>query len=125
MYQKSFNDTYRDRTRSLALRVIREVNDIKNSDTVNILRKQLVKSVTSTAANFRAVCRARSEKEKYAKLCIVVEEVDETLFWLDLFKELGFILPNKASSLIEESEQILKVMSSFRSKLKASIAHRS
>lgn len=125
MYQKSFNDTYRDRTRSLALRVIREVNDIKNSDTVNIIRKQLVKSVTSTAANFRAVCRARSEKEKYAKLCIVVEEVDETLFWLDLFKELGFILPNKASSLIEEAEQILKVMSSFRSKLKASNAHRS
>ena len=70
------------------------------------------------AANYRTVCRARSEKEKYAKLCIVVEEADETLFWIEMFIDGGFIVEEKLFELRNESEEILKLMSSYRSKLK-------
>ncbi len=52
-----------------------------------MVRYQLIKSGTSVAANYRAACRARSKKEWYAKLCIVVEECDETVFWLELLME--------------------------------------
>ena len=118
MKQEDFNELFRARTKKLALNIIAIVSELKYSDALSIIRKQLIRSVTSVAANYRAVCRARSEKEKYAKLCIVVEEADETLFWIELLIDGGFITEEKLSALRNESEEILKVMSSYRSKLK-------
>ena len=118
MKQEEFNELFRERTKKLALNIISIVSEINYSDALGIIRKQLIRSVTSVAANYRAVCRARSEKEKYAKLCIVVEEADETLFWIELLIDGGFITEEKLSALRNESEEILKVMSSYRSKLK-------
>lgn len=90
MKQEEFNETFRMRTKLLALEVIKTVGKLKYSDALGVIRKQLIRSVTSTAANFRTVCRARSERERYAKLCIVVEEADEVLFWMELLEETGF-----------------------------------
>ncbi len=73
--------------------------------------------MTSTAANFRAVCRARSERERFAKLCIVVEEADKNLFWMELLVDGGFMSKAKMNPLYQETEEILKVMSAFKSKL--------
>ncbi|WP_443634953.1 four helix bundle protein [Candidatus Marifrigoribacter sp. Uisw_064] len=55
-------------------------NSLKNSKASSVVSYQLIKSVTSTAANYRAACRARSKKEFFSKICIVVEEADETEF---------------------------------------------
>ena len=118
MKQEEFNELFRARTKKLALNIIAIVSELKHSDALSVIRKQLIRSVTSVAANYRAVCKARSEKEKYAKLCIVVEEADETLFWIEMLIDGGFVNKEQILELRNESEEILKVMSSFRSKLK-------
>lgn len=90
---------------------------VKFSDEVSVIRKQIICSATSVAANYRAVCRARSERERYAKMCIVVEEADETAFWLELIEELEIIPIAKVNEFKNETEEILKVMSSYKKKL--------
>ena len=114
MKQEEFNEIFRNRTKRLSLEIIRQLTDIPFNDAVGIMRKQLIRSTTSVAANFRAVCRARSEKERFAKLCIVVEEADETVFWIELFDESGFAKNVMLGVVKKEAEEILKVMSAFK-----------
>ena len=112
-----YNDIFRGRTKKLALEIVREMAKVKFSDEVSVIRKQIIRSATSVAANYRAVCRARSERERYAKMCIVVEEADETAFWLELIEELEIIPIAKVNEFKNETEEILKVMSSYKKKL--------
>jgi four helix bundle protein len=114
MDQETFNEKFRQRTKRLALEIIRVVSPIKYSDALSVLRKQIIRSSTSVAANFRAVCRGRSERERYAKICIVVEEADETLFWLEMMKEADLIAPDNSLKIEQEATEILKVMSSYK-----------
>ena len=117
MKQEEFNELFRQRTKALSLEIIKIVSELKYSDALGIIRKQLFKSVTSVAANFRAVCRARSDKERYSKLCIVVEEADETLLWIEMLIDGGFITVEKIENPQKEAEEILKVMAAFKKKL--------
>jgi four helix bundle protein len=112
-----YNDIFRGRTKKLALEIVREMAKVKFSDEVSVIRKQIIRSATSVAANYRAVCRARSERERYAKMCIVVEEADETAFWFELIEELEIIPIAKVNEFKNETEEILKVMSSYKKKL--------
>lgn len=114
MRQIDFNEEFRLRTKMMSLAVIEKVSDLKYSDALSIIRKQLIRSVTSVAANYRASCRARSDRELFAKLCIVVEEADETIFWLDLLVEGKFIESNEIKDIQKEALEILKVMSAYR-----------
>jgi len=109
-----YNDIFRERTKKLALEIVREMAKVKFPDEVSVIRKQIIRSATSVAANYRAVCRARSERERYAKMCIVVEETDETAFWLELIEELKSL---PITEFKNETEEILKVMSSYKKKL--------
>ncbi len=115
---ETFNDEFRRRTKTLALRVVRLYSRLGSKDESKIIGKQLLRSSTSMAANFRASCRARSEAEHYAKLCIVIEESDETLFWLELLEEGGIIKEDLIKDLKEESFRILQVLSKTRKNLK-------
>ena len=81
------------------------------------MKKQSIRSATSVAANYRASCRARSLREKYSKLCIVVEECDETQFWLELLLEANFLPKENFETIYQECSEILMVMSSFRKKI--------
>ncbi|MBP8944412.1 MAG: four helix bundle protein [Paludibacteraceae bacterium] len=114
---REYNDIFRERTKKLALEIVREMAKVKFSDEVSVIRKQIIRSATSVAANYRAVCRARSERERYAKMCIVVEEADETAFWLELIEELEILPIAKVNEFKNETEEILKVMSSYKKKL--------
>ncbi len=109
-----YNDIFRERTKKLALEIVRKMAKVKFSDEISVIRKQIIRSATSVAANYRAVCRARSERERYAKMCIVVEETDETAFWLELIEELKSL---PITEFKNETEEILKVMSSYKKKL--------
>jgi four helix bundle protein len=120
MKQEEFNELFRNRTKFLALKIITLLSPLKYSDALGVMRKQIIRSSTSVASNFRAACRARSEKEKLAKLCIVVEEADETLFWLEMLVEAEFISVSFASPLQQEATEIIKVMSSYRKTLQLS-----
>ncbi|OJU50690.1 MAG: four helix bundle protein [Bacteroidales bacterium 45-6] len=112
-----YNTLFQTRTKELALAIIRQLSKVKYSDEVSVIRKQIFRSATSVAANYRAVARARSENERYAKICIVVEEIDETTFWLEIIKELDIIAQDDLSELIVEAEELLKVMASYRKKM--------
>jgi len=88
---KEFNEKMRGRTKQFALDVIRLSDLFPFKTSSKILGSQLLRSATSVAANFRAACRGRSKNEFYSKICIVVEESDETQFWLELLKESNMI----------------------------------
>jgi four helix bundle protein len=79
-----FNETFRKRTKKLAISIMRFYAGLSKKDEIRIIGKQLIRSSTSIAANFRATSLARSMKERYSKFCIVVEEADETIFWMEL-----------------------------------------
>lgn len=117
MIQQVFNDLFRKSTKHRALEIIRITDIKKYSDALVIMRKQLIRSVISTAANFRAVCRARSQNEKFSKLCTVVEEADETLFWIEMLGESDNFTHEEFDHSAKEAEEILKVMSAYKNKL--------
>jgi four helix bundle protein len=73
------------------------------------LGKQLLRSRTSVAANYRAVCRSRSKAEFVAKLGVVVEEIDETVLWLELLVESGIIRPVRLGNLQREANELLAI----------------
>jgi four helix bundle protein len=76
------NDELKNRTKQFSLLILSLVEKMPNSISSRVVINQLAKSATSVGANYRAVCRARSDNEFVAKLNIVLEEVDETQFWL-------------------------------------------
>jgi four helix bundle protein len=76
---------------------------------MRLLGEQLLRSGTSVAANYRAVCRSRSKAEFVAKLGVVVEEIDETVFWLELLVESGIIRPVRLGNLQREANELLAI----------------
>ena len=73
---------FQRRTKALAVRVIRMVETLPRSRTADVIRRQLLRSATSVAANYRSACTAQSRADMIRKLKIVEEEADESLFWL-------------------------------------------
>jgi len=114
----NFNEDLRNRTKQFALKIIGMYAILPKSDEIRIIGKQLLRSATSVAANFRAVTRARSEKERFAKLSIVVEEADECLFWIEILTESQLIDSFNFTHIQKEAEELVKIFSSYRKKLK-------
>ncbi|MDR8390523.1 four helix bundle protein [Aliifodinibius sp. S!AR15-10] len=79
-----------------------------------IIADQLIRSGTSVGSNYRAACRARSRKEFYAKMCIVVEEADEVLFWLQVINGSKIKEGKKLTILLKEAEEILSIVATAR-----------
>ena len=115
----TFNEKYRRRTKAFAIHIVLFYsNHCKKSEELRVIGKQLLRSGTSVAANFRAYTRARSKAERFAKICIVVEEADETLFWLELIEEANLIDVLVFSELKQEALELLKIFSSTKFNLK-------
>src|SRR6266481_9878283 len=84
------------RTKAFALRVIRMSQALPKTREANVITNQILRSATSMAANYRAAGRARSKAEFLSKLGIVIEETDETVFWIELLEESGIVIPGEA-----------------------------
>src|SRR5690625_4858080 len=84
-------EPFKKRTKQLSLKVMTLYQSLPKSDETRIIGKQLSRSATSVAANYRAACRFRSDAEFFSKISIVVEEVKETLFWLEILIEAQII----------------------------------
>ena len=103
------------RSKQFALRVMKLVDALPKSRSTDVIGKQLLRSATSVGANYRAACRGRSKAEFIAKLGIVEEECDETLYWFELLIEGGLVNPGKLSALVQEGTEILAmIVSSIR-----------
>jgi four helix bundle protein len=70
------------------------------------------------AANYRAANRARSEAEFYAKICIVVEECDETQFWLDYLLRINFLSVEECAGVVQETGELVKIFTAIKKKMK-------
>jgi four helix bundle protein len=114
MSKSEFVELLKKRTKQLALDVILLYDKIQKTDSTRVIGRQLIRSVTSTAANYRAACIARSQKEFFSKMSIVVEEADETLFWLEMLKGAGFVKEIQVKPLMDEALEILKIVSKAR-----------
>lgn len=104
----------RHRTKAFALRIIKMSQALPRTREANVIAHQVLRSATSMAANYRAVGRARSETEFIAKLGIVVEESDETVFWLEMLSESGLVSIAKLKDLNSEANQLLSIFSASR-----------
>ncbi len=104
-----FADAFKTRTKKQAVAIIKFLRTIKTNDEINVIKHQLIKSATSTAANYRAACRGKSKADFIAKLGIVNEEADETVFWLEVLEELEY-KSEELSKLKIESEELLKIV---------------
>ena len=107
-------EAFKQRTKKFAIDVIKLSSSFPKNPEGYILAKQLIRSATSVAANYRAVCRARSKAEFYSKICIVVEEADESLFWLELITEADILNNNQTEILLKEANEILSVVASSK-----------
>lgn len=96
----------KDRTKALALRVIRMAETLPRGHATDVIARQAIRSATSVAANYRAACRARSNAEFVAKLGIVEEECDETLLWLEMLVDAGLIGRDRLGNLMKETDEI-------------------
>ena len=97
----------RDRTKGLALRIIKLVNSLPQDDVGRVIGRQLLRCGTSVGANYRASMRAKSPADMVNKLKIVEEEADETIYWLELLVDSHLIAEAKLKPLMVEVNEIL------------------
>lgn len=100
------------RTKSFAIRVFRFLMEIEKNKAVDVISYQLFKSSSSLAANYRAVCRGKSDSDFLNKLKIVDEEADESLFWLEFIQELKIDCDKiELKKLIKEADELTAIFS--------------
>jgi four helix bundle protein len=95
------------RTQRLALQVIELVETLPRSRTADVIGRQLLRCATSVGANYRSACRGKSTADVLAKLAIVEEEADETIYWLELLVQAKVLSADKVQHLINESNEIV------------------
>ena len=104
----------KQRTKLFAIGIIKMYRTLPKTTEAQIINRQLLRSSTSLAANYRAACRARSKAEFTAKMCIVVEETDETVFWIELLVETNIIPLKSIKGLNAEINELLAIFSTAR-----------
>lgn len=107
----SIADDLRARTFAFATSCVMFCRALPHDSDTRELSRQLLKSGTATAANYRAACRGRSRREFIAKLGVAVEEADETVFWLELVERVGVARPEAVRPLRTEAGELLAILS--------------
>jgi four helix bundle protein len=97
------------RTKQFALRVIKLVESLPKTQTARVIGDQLLRSSTSVPANYRASCRARSNAEFMAKLGIVEEETDESVFWMEMLVDAKLVKAPRVEALMDEGNQLTAI----------------
>ena len=104
-------DELRNRTKHFAIRIIRLFQALPKSSEAQVIGKQLLRSGTSVGANYRAVCRARSKAEFIARIGIVAEEADESVFWLELIEETKILNAKQLERILKEARELAAIFS--------------
>ena len=106
-----------DRTKCFAVAIVR--SRLPKTEAASVIGRQLLHAGTSVAANYRTACRARSAADFISKSSIVLEETDETLFWLELLVDADIIESRLTSRLSAECHELLKIFSASLATAKA------
>jgi four helix bundle protein len=103
-------DDLKKRLKIFALRIIKLSESLPNNITGKTLGNQIIRSGTSPGANYRSACLGKSDKDFLNKLKMVEEELDETLYWLELIVESGLLKANLLDDLIKENQELFKII---------------
>jgi four helix bundle protein len=99
----------KSRTKHFALRIIKLYSSLPETVEANVIGKQMLRSGTSVGANYREASRGRSEGEFISKLGIVLQELDETQYWLELIIESEILPESKLKDLHDEASQLIAI----------------
>lgn len=99
----------KDRSKRFAYRIIKVFRSLPRTTEAQVIGKQLLRSGTSVAANYRATARARSQAEFISRIGIVVEEADETVFWLECLIDNGIVKQSLLADLLREANELLAI----------------
>jgi four helix bundle protein len=102
------------RTKSFGLRILKLVDHLPHTMSGRSIGSQLVRCGTSIGANYRAACRSRSRAEFAAKLGVVAEEADETVYWLELIRDGKLLSEPKLSELLREANELTAIFTAGR-----------
>ena len=108
------SEELRERTQAFAASIIKLCIDLRSRPGGRRIADQLEDSATSTAANYRAVCRAHTRPTFIAKLCIVVEEADETLGWLETLERARIVTPDEIAPYKKEANELVAIFVASR-----------
>jgi four helix bundle protein len=111
-------DAMKQRTKEFAKRVIRLCRKLPRNEEARLIRNQLFRSGTSVGANYRAACRARSKADFISKLGIVLEEADESLYWMEIIVETEIMKAELLALLMEETNQLVAIFVSSLNTIK-------
>ena len=113
-YNAMDSSDLKSRSMQFGIRIIALFQSLPGTVEAQIIGKQLLRSATSIAANYRAAGRGRSRAEFFAKICIVVEEADETLYWLELIRESKIFSDVRLEELLLEANELVRIFSATR-----------
>jgi len=102
------------RTKDFSVRILKLIEDLPETRAGRIMANQLARAGTSVAANYRAVCRAKSSADMMAKVTTVEEEADECAFWLELLSEAGLMSATQTLALLKEAGELTAIMVASR-----------
>ena len=111
----------KDRTKNFSLQIINLIKLLPKNLAASIIAKQLISSATLVGANYRAVYRARSDKEFIAKMNIVLKEADESYFWLELIFEKNWLNKDIIIPILKESNELTAIFVSTLKTINARI----
>ena len=100
----------KERTKQFAIRIIRMTESITQNKIGTVITNQILRSATSVGANYRAAQRGKSSADFINKLKIVEEELDETIYWLELIEDVGLLKPELLANLKNEGDEILRII---------------
>ena len=104
----------KNRTKQFALRVLKMADALPTNRSGNVIANQIVRCSTSVAANYRALCRAKSRADFINKTSIVEEEADESGFWLELVVDAGLMTAARVKPLLDEASEITAMLVASR-----------
>ncbi len=104
------SDELKERFRNFSIRIVKMVNAMPTSIAGVTLSKQIIRSGTSPAANYRAACLAKSHNDFLNKLKMVEEEIDETAYWLELIMDTELLPRNQVQNLYDECVELSRII---------------
>jgi four helix bundle protein len=108
----------KNRTKKYSIAILDLVEMLPNTISGRAVSNQIVRSGTSVGANYRAVCRARSDREFIAKMSIVIEESDETLFWLQIILQKEWVNKSQVDGIWKEGNELTAIFVSSMKTIK-------
>ena len=112
-------DELKSRTKAFHISIIKVCEYLPKNAAGFEVAKQLIRSAGSVGANYRAACRAKSNADFIYKLAIVIEEADESMYWLEVITEANLLAKENTNSLLQEANELVSIFVAALKTIKA------